>query len=72
MQEIEIKFSLTYNTVGIPTIYLTEEFEKLEYEGPYSAGTISRRLARIALVSVSVEILMAINVAGTAVVIILS
>ncbi len=34
MQEIEIKISLTHNTVGIPTIYLIEEFEKLEYEGP--------------------------------------
>ena len=34
MQEIEIKFSLTHNTVGIPTIYLIEEFDKLEYEGP--------------------------------------
>jgi hypothetical protein len=23
-----------HNTVGIPTIYLIEEFDKLEYEGP--------------------------------------
>ena len=23
-----------HNTVGIPTIYLVEEFDKLEYEGP--------------------------------------
>ena len=43
-----------HNTVGIPTIYLIEEFDKLEYEGPTvgPAKTIRDKILRMAAVCV--------------------